>query len=575
MYHWIRSFKWLIVLGLVLLLLGGLYAWQTIGAQPIVVVVTPTAAADTLPTATRTEVPTVTPSPTLPKTSPTPLPPTWTATPPATPTPLPTKTPLPTATPTVTPTLAPIAPVASAPVLTNTGVITSTMPQPTPMPIIPQPKGAINILLLGSDRREEKIARTDVMMIAVVYPDVPSVSLISIPRDYYAWIPTWGLDKINTAYLRGAKNGYPGGSPSLVKATIEYNFGIPIHYYAMVDFKSYRSIVDAVGGVDIIVECPLHDTYPDDEVESGVTDIDLEPGLHHLNGKFALWYVRSRWNTSDFDRHRRQQQVLRAIFHQALSQNLLTRIDDLWNVYQDEVESDMGLPELAYMASVAARLDESDVKSRFIRGATLLTSWTAPNGGAVLVPKYDALYEFIKEAAQPPVTSRASQRAYRVRVLNGTGNSSWGQVAAYRLGLEGFWVTDIQDITYTTTTSVVDFTTTSKGSPIARLLQLYKLSQSAVVAQPTEDSPVDFQVTLGRNYDPCVGTVTARWNVAPTPTPIPTETPASEAPTPEAPAPEVPAPETPAPETSTPEAPAPETPTPEVPAPETPTPETP
>lgn len=393
------------------------------------------------------------------------------------------------------------------------------------MPIISQPKGAINILLLGSDRQSgEKVARTDVMMIAVIYPDVPSVSLISIPRDYYAWIPNWGLDKINTAYLRGSKNGYPGGAPSLAKATIEYNFGIPIHYYALVDFSSYRSIVDAVGGVDIVVECPLHDTYPDTEVESGVTDIDLDPGLHHLNGKFALWYVRSRWNTSDFDRHRRQQQVLRAIFHQALSQNMLPQINDLWNVYQDDVESDMGLPELAYMASVAARLDESDVKSRFIRGETLLTPWTAPNGGAVLVPKYDALYEFVQEAAQPPVTSRASQRAYRVQVFNGTGNSGWGQVAAYRLGLEGFWVTGIQDVEVAPTTSVVDLTTTSKGSPIARLLRLYKLSQNAVVAQPTEGSPVDFQVTLGRNYDPCVGTITARWNVALAPTPTPTAT---------------------------------------------------
>ena len=123
------------------------------------------------------------------------------------------------------------------------------------MPLIEQPKGTINILLLGSDRRSgEGASLTDVMMIASVFPDVPGVSLISIPRDYYAWIPTWGLDKINTAYLRGHKNNYPGGGPDLVKATVEYNFGVPIHYYAMVDFRSYRSIVDAVGGVDVVVE---------------------------------------------------------------------------------------------------------------------------------------------------------------------------------------------------------------------------------------------------------------------------------------------------------------------------------
>ena len=121
------------------------------------------------------------------------------------------------------------------------------------MPLMEQPEGTINILLLGSDSTGGQIARTDVIVIVSIFPDVPSVSMISVPRDYYAWIPTWGLDKINTAYLRANKTGYPGGGPALIKATIEYNFGIPIHYYALVNFDSYRSIVDAVGGVDIVV----------------------------------------------------------------------------------------------------------------------------------------------------------------------------------------------------------------------------------------------------------------------------------------------------------------------------------
>jgi len=68
----------------------------------------------------------------------------------------------------------------------------------------------------------------------------------------------------------------------------------------------------------------------------------------------------------------------------------------------------------------------------------------------------------------------------------------------------------------------VDFTTTSKGSPLYKLLRLYKLDVGEVISEPTEESPADFRVTLGWNYDPCVGTVTARWR--PTPTPTPTET---------------------------------------------------
>ncbi len=501
----IRLLEWLALAGLVALGAIGVHAWQE-NTVPHVAAVTLS------PTMT------LTPSPRPPTQTPT-VPPTWT------PSPTPTKTPTPSPTPTFTLTPGPVVLPPPAVILTGTGVITSYLPQPTPMPHITQPKGTINVLLLGSDRRPgETIARTDVMMIAAIFPDEPSVSLISIPRDYYAWIPTWGLDKINTAYLRGAKSGYPGGGPGMIKAVIEYNFGLPIHYYALVDFNGYRSIVDAVGGVEIAVECPFHDTYPDDESPTGQTDIDLEPGIHHLDGKYALWYVRSRWNTSDFDRHRRQQQVIRALYHKALSENMLPRVPELWGAYEETVETDMAMTDVVYLASVAARLDMGNVKSRFIRGGYLLQSMTAPNGGAVLAPNHEALYNFIWEAAQPPVASRAAQRAYRVEVLNGSGNTGWGHVAAERLRVEGFVVTAVEEAEGQQRTTIVDYTTTSKGSRLAELMSLYKRQQSDVESKPTEGSDADFRVILGWDYNPCVGTKTAYWRATPTPGPTPTPT---------------------------------------------------
>lgn len=523
MKEWLHVLRWLIIAGLIALAFVGVYAWQE-GPVQRVVVVTPTRL-PTLPPvpASTLAVALITPQPTWTATG--------TATPPPTATVTPTATPTPTQTPRPTPTLGQIDLIAATPVLTSAHVVTSTYPQPPPMPSVAQPEGTINILLLGNDRRPgEEVARTDVVVIASIFPDVPSVSLISVPRDYYAWIPTWGLDKINTAYLRAHRTQYPGGGPALVKATMEYNFGIPIHYYAMVDFESYRTIVDAVGGVDLAVECPFHDTYPDSEVESGVTDIDLAPGIHHLDGKYALWYVRSRWNTSDFDRHRRQQQVLRAILHQALSQNLLARVPDLWGVYREEVETDLGLTEVLYLAALASRLDERDFKSRFIRGADLLTSWTAPNGGYVLVPHYAELAEFIEEAAQPPVTSRAAQRAHRVEVWNATGKEGLGWVAAYRLGLEGFAVTQVELAPAQAYTTITDFTTTSKGSPLYKLLQLYNRRQSDVLLEPTEGGALDFRVVLGTDYDPCRGTGTIYRAPAPGATPTPTPAPEVETP---------------------------------------------
>ncbi len=521
MNRWIRLLMWLVAASFVILVVVGFITHITGAAEPATVIITPTI--NPLPDDDALALtPTAELVPPLSSTEPTVLPasPSLTPTPKPQPTQTPTRTPTLTLTPlpTVTPTSPPlIIPVVTLPVIDTTPVVSSTYPQPTPMPLITQPAGTVNILLLGSDRLSG-VGNTDVMMIVSIYPDLPGVSLISVPRDYYAWIPGWGLDKINTAFVRANRTQYPGGGAALVKDTIAYNFGIPIHFYAIVDFNSYKSIVDAVGGVDIVVECPFHDTYPDEESATGQTDIDLEPGVHHLTGKYALWYVRSRWNTSDFDRHRRQQQVIRAIVHQALNQNMLVRIPDLWSVYKDSVTTDMTLTDILAFVPAVVRLDERDIKSRFIRGSDLLTPWTAPNGGYVLVPNYDQLYQFILEAAQPQVTSRAAQRAFQMIVLNGTGNSGWGQVAAYRLALEGMEVLSVQDVGWEPRTTLVDFTTTRKGSPLNRLFQLFNLRQEDVTYETTDpENPTDFTVRIGGNYNPCSGTGSANWRATPTP----------------------------------------------------------
>jgi polyisoprenyl-teichoic acid--peptidoglycan teichoic acid transferase len=521
MHRWIGFFKWLVVIGLILLLIVWGIAWLFDPASSEPLVVTPTLGAST--SIASPTLPPATLTPTRVVETDTPVP-TWTRTPTptATRTPRPSDTPTPTVTDTPTPAPLAVHGRATLPPIANTPVVTSPYPQPSPMPLVTQPEGTVNILLLGMDRQDGKgVARTDVMIIASIFPDVPAVSLLSIPRDFYAWIPAWGLDKINTAYLRANRVGYPGGGPALAMTTVEYNFGVPIHYYAMVDFTSYRKIVDAVGGVDVVVECPLYDTFPDPEAESGQTDMDLPAGVHHLDGKFALWYVRSRWSTSDFDRHRRQQQVLLAILHQARGQNMLVRLPELWEAYRESVETDLILRELLTLATVASRLDERNISMSFVRGADVLTPWTAPNGGAVLVPNYETLYSLVHGAMQPLASSRAVQRAYRARVSNGSWSSAFGDVAAYRLGLEGLLVTEIEAVAAEPRTQIIDYTTTEKGSPIRRLIEIYRLQGADVIKEPTEDSDVDFHIILGTNYNPCHATDTAYWRSTPTPTPTP------------------------------------------------------
>jgi len=368
----------------------------------------------------------------------------------------------------------------------------------------------INILLLGSDQEKVKsIGRTDTIIVASINTELPAVTLLSIPRDFYAWIPSHGFDKINTAFSRGAKNGYPGGGPGLMRATIEYNFGIRIHYHARVGFDSFIKIVDELGGVEVAVECPLHDTFPDpSDPEESTVDIDLLPGIHRLDGQHALWYARSRWSTSDFDRHRRQQQVLRGLYQQVMSLDIIPKIPGLWSVVQETISTDLGLDEMLYLGAIGSRLETTDVKSSFV-GRGVVESWTAPNGGYVLVPDYEALEGLVREALAPPASARAQQRAFRVEVWNGTPYEGLGHVAAERLRWEGLVVVNVQpaDGAYPRT-KIVDYTTTSKGSPISRLMRLYNRTPEDVISQPDEDSSIDFRIILGPDYDPCASAKT-------------------------------------------------------------------
>lgn len=449
-------------------------------------------------------------------------PPTWTPTPTSTPT----ATPAPTFTPSPIPQPPDVLPTPPV-ILTGALTVTTPLSIPTPMPLVEQPEGTINILLLGSDQPSVKnVGRTDIIIVASVYPDIPAVTLLSIPRDFYAWIPGEGFNKINTAFEYGERHGYPGGGPALIRATIEYNFGIRAHYYARVGFDGFVQIVDTLGGVDVAVECPLSDTFPDPDSPTGQTDVDWLPGIHHLDGKHALWYARSRWSTSDFDRNRRQQQLLGGIYRQIMSVNVIPRIPELWGALTEAVSTDLRIGDLVYLASVGSRLDVANVKSRFV-GPGVLQSWRAPNGASVLVPNYEALGVLVAEALMPPANARAQQRAFRVEVWNATPYNELGHVAAERLRWEGFEVVSVQrSAEVYSRTQIVDLTTTSKGSPLWILKALYRRADSDVISRPTPGSAVDFEIYLGADYNPCVPASAIQYvPPGPTPTPIPTLTP--------------------------------------------------
>lgn len=187
------------------------------------------------------------------------------------------------------------------------------------------PQERINILLLGTDEREDEYgpAHTDTMMLVSLDLRHNSASLISLPRDL--WVPIPGYDittKINTAYVIGERRKYPGGGPQLAKDTVSSFIGRPVDYYVRVNFNGFVRFIDLIGGVDVFVERTIHDEqYPTPDY--GVELFHLDAGQHHLDGETSLKYVRTRHGDSDYYRASRQQQVIQSVVDKVLAADMI------------------------------------------------------------------------------------------------------------------------------------------------------------------------------------------------------------------------------------------------------------
>ncbi len=170
----------------------------------------------------------------------------------------------------------------------------------------------LNLLLLGIDRRPGETGlgyRTDTMMLVSLDPKTHSVGLLSIPRDLYVQLPGYSApQRINTALALGElqRAGY---GPTLAMQTVQYNLGMPINDYVIADFNALIKLVDSIGGIDVDVPAPIAD-YDFPDMGYGYDPLILSAGLQHMDGYTAQKYARTRHGDSDFDRARRQQQVL-------------------------------------------------------------------------------------------------------------------------------------------------------------------------------------------------------------------------------------------------------------------------
>lgn len=377
---------------------------------------------------------------------------------------------------------------------------------PTALPPLTTENDTINFLLVGSDRRPTGTShRTDTLLIAVVWYREGQVSLISIPRDTWLYIPTVGMQRINTAYQSG-EGVYPGGGMGLLKDTILQNFGIRIDHTAMVEFDGFRRIVDTLGGVDVPISCPYTDwrlISPglDENDENNWWLYTVGPGQVHMDGDLALWYARSRSKSSDFDRGRRQQEVIRTLFQKALQTGTFTKIPQLYNDFSSTVLTDMNLTDMLSLAPYAVNFTNANIRSYYIRPPYVLP-WTTPGGAAVLLPQ-DSLSSMLVEATTLS-TYAADRETVTIEVQNGSYFDTMETLAASRLNYAGYeTITSPADNRNYGSTVLVDYTSAQDPNQRQTVLNVLGTSSANVLSLPDPNSKVQYRVIIGSDYEAC------------------------------------------------------------------------
>ncbi len=263
----------------------------------------------------------------------------------------------------------------------GSGVPPTQLPE---QPAIDQPFGQVNVLLLGADARpRSKNFRTDTIILVTMNSDLGNVNVTSFPRDMWVSIPDYGPGRINTAW-------YFGGYQMLDK-TFKHNFGVNPDYYALIDFSSFKHIVDSLGGLNVKVTQPLSD------YRAGYW-VTIPKGEVHMDADTVLWYVRSRKSSNDFHRNRRQQEVLLALFQKFLTLDAIRRAPEFYDIFKESVTTDIGLIEILTWLPLVAHVAETGSIKNYYIGPGQVYDWITPDGAMVLVPNQGAVMQIINKS---------------------------------------------------------------------------------------------------------------------------------------------------------------------------------
>jgi LCP family protein required for cell wall assembly len=399
------------------------------------------------------------------------------------------------------------------------GEPTAAVPQPAPDVLTPPPwdgSSRVSILVMGLDFRDwqagEGPPRTDTMILLTIDPVARSAAMLSIPRDLWVVIPGFDHNKINTAYQLGEAYKIPGGGPELARQTVESLLGVPIQYYAQVDFSAFVRFIDEINGVEIDVPEAIKVDLLGDGKE---TIKNIKPGRQVLPGELALAYVRARYTEGgDFDRARRQQLVIFGIRERLLDPQmlpvLLSKAPALYQEISAGVNTNLGFEQAIQLGLLALDIPLDKIQ-RGVIGSEQVTFGKSPEGLDVLKPRPEQIRLlrdelFASNGAINPGTpeadplARARLETARIAILNGAGVPGLASRTSEYLRSQGLDAPDdaLADGNPSFYTTIIDYT----GNPytLGYLVELMGVSANNLRIRYEPGSAVDVEIVLGNDW---------------------------------------------------------------------------
>lgn len=328
--------------------------------------------------------------------------------------------------------------------------------------------GRTNFLIIGTGGAyHDGPDLTDTIIVTSLDQGNETLSMISIPRDFYIENDVKGIpdSKINETYYYAKEHfNDPLKGLEYFKSKVEELSNLKIQYYIKIDFSGFEKIIDALGGIDIDVPESIYDPYYPKEGTIYYETFSIKAGQQHMDGATALKYARSRETSSDFDRSRRQHEIIYAIKEKALQTETIldkSKITGLLTILKDHIETNLGVRELLTLGAIADRYTQDKIITKLIHddptqcGGFLYTPPKEPyNGTFVLIPAGGESYvrKYFDLITQNPF---AFKENLDIQILNGTKN---GGVAAetkqvlkrYCLNVSRFGNASSQEIPNTT-----------------------------------------------------------------------------------------------------------------------------